>query len=63
MTDPDLETLAQSVAQKTGAPIEAARVGVRVTLAKMKAALDGDTDAANKYLRPYGVRLTWGSNL
>lgn len=53
-----LETIAQDIAQKTGAPIEVARIGLRVEAAKFAVAIGRmSIDAANAYLSDFGVQI------
>ncbi len=52
-----LETAAQALASETGCPIEVARAGIRMELARCLAGIGGMTVAqANQYLAECGIQ-------
>jgi hypothetical protein len=58
MTAQTLENIAQDIARKTGAPIEVARIGLRVEAAKFAIAIGRmSIETANAYLADFGVQI------
>jgi hypothetical protein len=54
---PKLEDAAQALAAETGCPIEVARTGIRMELARCMVGIGGMTIAqANKYLADCGIK-------